>query len=570
MHRHIQLEADNLSYVRALPSMPSFGMKPLTNGTTSLRKERQVFKRSTFVTLRLQVYSFSKGRIQLSNKRFAGTVEHDYELLFDRETEIHEIDNSDDIPTTRTVQYSSLRSINMSTKLLPFVCNVLCVVHSYQQPRTIQSKTSSESRQRRIMTIVDATRYALDVTLWGDLCNVADSLLDTHPVVSMANLQIREWNGKAGSTLSSTEVQWGPDTEAAVELKKWYNEHALDEEFKSLNTGGPGGAGGTNTRPVKDATLKEMCDEMDSVAEVDDVRNYRVHAYVMKLLYRSTRQDNQFICIYPRCSKCGRKISENSEVCGCGAEAGELQRGLALGCLLADASCSGVRVGLFHDQAQILLGKSANQIADWVDASKSDMHPELNELFEDTIVWKRYLWTIRGKRDQFRNQFRNNYAVVGAVPYTAGACAAACMTACLKLVPNIFDGAVNKRLFPIAENVDLTPSRKRQCLDAGDSVFLDASHTAEGSVEETPPIADDKMNVAKQTKVQTGLDAEATQEPPSELKQTTPTTYSTYDTQVSIMDDPPSKEERSQKDSQSRGSVIYQENMDMNKENLGA
>lgn len=429
-----------------------------------------------------KVYSFYKGRIQLSNKRFAGTVEHDYEIHFDKDSEIHEIENTEDIPTARVVQYASLRSVNMSTKALPFLTNILAVVHSYQQSRSMQSKSNpSETRQRRVIVVVDATRHALDVTLWGDLCNVSETLLDTHPVVSLVNLQIREWNGKAASTLSTTEVEWEPKIKAAAELKQWYEEHAAEEGFQSLSTGA-GGTSGAALRPIKDTTLKEMHQDMETVTEVDDIRMYRVHSYITRLLYRNMRQDNQFICVYPRCSKCGRKLTEGSNMC-CAPEPVEVQNGLTFGCLLADASCSGLRVTFFHDQAQALLGVSGTKVAEWVAASGSEhMHPEMKDLFEEIIPWKRYTLTIRAKRDNYRNQFRTNFSVTSAVPYTPGAVAAHCMAECLKLIANIFDGANCKRILrsfeeekagvesgdqenDIAE-ADVIPKRKIQCLDS--------------------------------------------------------------------------------------------------------
>eukprot|EP01055_Gregarina_sp_Pseudo9_P003038 Gregarina_sp_Pseudo_9__3037@NODE_323_length_3154_cov_15_613162_g303_i0_p1_GENE_NODE_323_length_3154_cov_15_613162_g303_i0NODE_323_length_3154_cov_15_613162_g303_i0_p1_ORF_typecomplete_len567_score74_47REPA_OB_2/PF16900_5/0_036REPA_OB_2/PF16900_5/3_8e16REPA_OB_2/PF16900_5/55REPA_OB_2/PF16900_5/1_2e03Rep_facA_C/PF08646_10/5_2e13DUF223/PF02721_14/1_1e10DUF223/PF02721_14/2e03tRNA_anticodon/PF01336_25/2_2e06tRNA_anticodon/PF01336_25/47BRCA2_OB3/PF09104_10/1_7BRCA2_OB3/PF09104_10/0_022BRCA2_OB3/PF0910 len=443
-----------------------------------------------------KVYSFHKGRVQLSNKRFAGTVDHDYEVQFDKDSEIQEIENAEDVPTSRVIQYSSLRSINMSTKLMPFITNVLGVVHAHQQPRSVQSKTNAnESRTRRVITIVDATRHSLDVTFWGDLCDVSESLLDSHPVVSLANMQIREWNGKAGSTLNTTEVDWEPSSDQARELKKWYDEHAHEETFQSLNTGM--GSGGANARPVKEATLKEMHHDMETVVETDEVRMYRVHVYIMRLLYRSVRQDNQFVCIYPRCSKCGRKLADGSNTC-CVPEPVEVQKGLSLACLVADASCSGLRVTFFHDQAQTLLGTSATKVADWIAESGSGIHPEMNDLFEDILLWKRYTLTIRGKRDNFRNQFRTQFTVVNSAAYTPGASASQCMASCLKLIANIFDGANCKRVtrcesaaeMTNAENQDGNPKRKLQCLDSPHKEAQVAQPQATQSTQSETQMAD--------------------------------------------------------------------------------
>eukprot|EP01057_Protomagalhaensia_wolfi_P000059 Protomagalhaensia_wolfi_Nauph_80__58@NODE_1035_length_1784_cov_14_093983_g781_i0_p1_GENE_NODE_1035_length_1784_cov_14_093983_g781_i0NODE_1035_length_1784_cov_14_093983_g781_i0_p1_ORF_typecomplete_len505_score79_87REPA_OB_2/PF16900_5/0_47REPA_OB_2/PF16900_5/3_3e16REPA_OB_2/PF16900_5/2_6DUF223/PF02721_14/4_4e09DUF223/PF02721_14/6e02Rep_facA_C/PF08646_10/7_3e09tRNA_anticodon/PF01336_25/2_9e06tRNA_anticodon/PF01336_25/30tRNA_anticodon/PF01336_25/3_6e03POT1PC/PF16686_5/3_6e02POT1PC/PF16686_5/0_014POT len=390
-----------------------------------------------------KVYTFYKGRIQVSNKKFAGTVDHAYELTLDADTEIIEVtEATDEIPLVRTVQYSSLRCLNMSMKTLPFLTNVLGIVHSYQQTRT--ATTAQGDRKRKLIHIVDATRHMLDVTLWGDHAEASDSQLDTHPAVSLVNVQIREWNGKVCSTVGSSEIEWSPSSKAAHELKKWYDEHGHGESFQNLGQG-LGGAGNPNARPVVDATLKELYDEMESVTDADDIRIFRVQAYVTRLLYT---RGTQAICVYPRCSKCGKKVPDSGVCC----IDSEVQKGLNLAALLADTSCSELRVTFFHDQAQSLLGVGAVKVDEWIQEGSSRLHPEMIDLFDHSIPWRRYTLTIRAKRDSFRQQFRTNFVVVSAALLSAGTVAAQCMSKCLALVPNIFDTTTAKRLACNQEN----------------------------------------------------------------------------------------------------------------------
>lgn len=75
--------------------------------------------------------------------------------------------------------------------------------------------------------MVDATRFALDVTLWGQEADVDDSILDAHPVVALTNIQIREWRGRAASTYSTTRIRWNPDLPATTELAEWYSQVSI-------------------------------------------------------------------------------------------------------------------------------------------------------------------------------------------------------------------------------------------------------------------------------------------------------------------------------------------------------
>lgn len=147
-----------------------------------------------------QVYSFAKGRIGVSNKRFAGNVPHDYEIIFDSGADIVPVDTAsgtaEDIPLERKVQYQSLRGVNLSTRKLPFITDVLAVVHSHQQPREVAPRAGQEqARKRRMITVVDATKHAMDVTLWGDDAEVDDALLADHVVVGLHGIQVLKSGG---------------------------------------------------------------------------------------------------------------------------------------------------------------------------------------------------------------------------------------------------------------------------------------------------------------------------------------------------------------------------------------
>lgn len=86
------------------------------------------------------------------------------------------------------------------------------------------TSAQGEQRGRRAVNIVDATGYMLQCTLWGDHADVEESLLDAHPVIAIANVQIRDWRGRAGSTLSTSEVVWNPKADKdAQALKEWYH-----------------------------------------------------------------------------------------------------------------------------------------------------------------------------------------------------------------------------------------------------------------------------------------------------------------------------------------------------------
>lgn len=104
---------------------------------------------------------------------------------------------------------------------------------------------------------------------------------------------------------------------------------------------------------------------------------------------------------------------------------------------------------VFHDVAQPLIGLAANRVVeltkDLINSPEEALPGEFLEAFENNCVWRRYLFTIRGRRDNYQGEVRAQYSMLSAVPLSKGSAAATAMSTLLKYVPNAFAGSRNSK-----------------------------------------------------------------------------------------------------------------------------
>ncbi|EZG58894.1 putative replication factor A, related protein [Gregarina niphandrodes] len=393
------------------------------------------------------VYVMSKGKIVVANKRFSNGIEHNYELSFDTsECELNEAENEESIPTERNIVYTNLRSIELSTKRLPFICNLVAIVHEMQPVRSVQVRTG-ETTDVRTIQVVDTTQYQMEISVWGHLAS--DTVCEVGDVIAVSGLQVKESKprgpnaseasslGKQASTVRSSEitVNQHPDTD---QLRQWYLQHASATDFTHISFPMTGRQGfGSNT-------LETDLQGMHSrIAEglPDEGLIFKIHAFISNVMYRNPREDQKLNLIYLACIQCNKKISDAGACPSC--QGTQSTPKMSLSVALSDESASNVNVRVFSDVAQVLLGKMPQQMKEMIDEGNQDMN--IKEICEYAPIWKRYTFIIRARKDLYNNQLRVNLSVGSATPYVPNAFAANAMKTINEFMPDIFEDLSNKR-----------------------------------------------------------------------------------------------------------------------------
>nr|PVC51837.1 hypothetical protein MACL_00001253 [Theileria orientalis] len=196
------------------------------------------------------VYTFSKGTVNLSNKKF-NTLPHKYEITFNTDSLIEPSDEVNEINVERNYDFVSLRDIKSTSRDPPFVVDLLCFAKSLTPISVTNTKYNKETK-RRSLFVVDDTSYELEVTVWGDMTesSIFDNILDKPVIISQVT--IKEWNGgRIGHTGYSSDIKLASansvrNKDRLATLESWYQQALQQNEgFKSMKA--QGGLSGRET-----------------------------------------------------------------------------------------------------------------------------------------------------------------------------------------------------------------------------------------------------------------------------------------------------------------------------------
>lgn len=246
-----------------------------------------------------QVYYVSNPcRVQLAKKQFSN-VNHDYELTFERDTQIEKSEDTEGVPT---VQFNfqpleKLQSIDKDNSV-----DVIGVLQDVGEVSEIVSKTTSKPYSKRELTLVDDTGYSVRLTVWGKTAQTFE--VPAESVVAFKGCKVSDFGGRSLSLLSSGSMNVDPDMNEAHRLKGWYDGSGRNEQFQShantMSTVSATGAGANDKNQYK--TIAQVRDE--NLGMSDDTDWFSIKATIIYI-----KQDN---VAYPACLSegCNKKTVE--------------------------------------------------------------------------------------------------------------------------------------------------------------------------------------------------------------------------------------------------------------------
>lgn len=173
-----------------------------------------------------KVYTFAKGAVDLSNKKF-NSIPHNYEIRFYEESTIEPAEDKGDIVMDRHHQWLSLRDIKSLPNVSQGTVDILCIVNSVTPSTSITTKTGKDISRRKL-TIVDDSGYEMELILWGDFATLPMLEDAEGKVIVAAGLSVKEWQGgRSCQTIPSSEIKLGTeenvkDQNRLSQLKEWF------------------------------------------------------------------------------------------------------------------------------------------------------------------------------------------------------------------------------------------------------------------------------------------------------------------------------------------------------------
>uniref|UniRef100_A0A0K0EAJ6 Replication protein A subunit n=1 Tax=Strongyloides stercoralis TaxID=6248 RepID=A0A0K0EAJ6_STRER len=341
-------------------------------------KEGTEIKMSAFGELATQLYELVqesesyivKGNnkaIRSANKRFNATG-HEYEVVLRNDIEITKCEPPSEMPVQR-INRVSLNQIKLRVGDL---IDVVAVVDNIEEPTDISTKRGMT--KRRVVSLLDPSKTLVPLTIWGDYCNDFTSDMLHQPII-LKNVVVTEFNGNCGLTYNfRTKIIPSDGAEAIQNLANWYaNERGTMEivnqvpNFKGINYS-------TNVSIHTAISLnKNNRDRLGGYFNIVA----RILRFKEDLVYAS--------CIQPDCKKKVQPQDGQYYCSKCDVTSETFKYCFMVNVEIYDHSGSHWAT-MFGDKAANLLGKTANEVAQILEAhGESDGFNMITQKLINTI-----------------------------------------------------------------------------------------------------------------------------------------------------------------------------------------
>ncbi|KAJ0602025.1 putative transcription factor interactor and regulator CCHC(Zn) family [Helianthus annuus] len=172
-----------------------------------------------------KVYYISRGSVKPAQKAF-NHLKNDYEITLDQTSTVQPCFDDDNSIPSQQFHFRSIAEIEgMDSNT---ILDIIGVVSSITPSSSIMTKNQTET-QKRSLSLKDMSGRSIDLTLWGNFCNVdgqkIQTMLDSgqFPILAVKSARVHEYNGKSIGTISSSQLVIEPDFPEAHKLKEWFN-----------------------------------------------------------------------------------------------------------------------------------------------------------------------------------------------------------------------------------------------------------------------------------------------------------------------------------------------------------
>ena len=245
------------------------------------------------------IYEIRKVNIQLAERAFNAT-KCDYKLVFNESVQIN--------PAPDNGKFGGVKlSVIPLDKIVDFpIGKIIDVFGFVLEDKGYQEITTKNEKTLKLqkVTIGDDTLNKIEITFWEPIAS-PDISYSFGDLIAVKNCRVKEFNGrKTLSSMDSTEVKRSLDSESDSRLRKFFDEHQNENEYKDIQ--GEIISTGTNRAPAELAFIKEILNTFEDNIEYKDRLVYEIIGTVTKL----NHSERNF---YTGCAKCHKKME--TDVC---------------------------------------------------------------------------------------------------------------------------------------------------------------------------------------------------------------------------------------------------------------
>ncbi|ESQ55458.1 hypothetical protein EUTSA_v10024555mg [Eutrema salsugineum] len=213
------------------------------------------------------LYLISRGSLRPAQKNF-NHLSNDYEIMLDNASTIQQCYEEDAAIPRHQFHFRSIGDIESMES--NSIVDVIGIVSSISPTGLIMRKNGTET-QKRALQLKDMSGRSVEVTMWGNFCNAEGEKLQRvcdsggFPVLAVKACRISDFNGKALSTIGSSQLFIEPDFVEAQKLKEWFEREGRSVPCVSISKEFSG-----NGRVDVHKTISQIKDEKLGTSEKPD------------------------------------------------------------------------------------------------------------------------------------------------------------------------------------------------------------------------------------------------------------------------------------------------------------
>jgi len=245
------------------------------------------------------IYEIRKCNIQLAERAFNAT-KCDYKLGFNESTQV--------IPAPDNGKFSGVKfSIIPLEQIVDFpigkIIDVFGFVLDDKGFQEITTKNEKILKMQKLL-IGDDTLSRIELTLWEPFGS-PDNNYSLGDLIAVKNCRVKEFNGrKQLSTTDSTEIKKSLDPESDSRLRKFYDEHQNENDYKDVQ--GEMISSGVIKSPAELVFIKDIQNTYEIEMDNKDRPVFEINATVTRLNHSERNY-------YTGCAKCHKKME--TDVC---------------------------------------------------------------------------------------------------------------------------------------------------------------------------------------------------------------------------------------------------------------
>ena len=245
------------------------------------------------------IYEIRKCNIQLAERAFNAT-KCDYKSGFNESTQV--------IPAPDNGKFSGVKfSIIPLEQIVDFpigkIIDVFGFVLDDKGFQEITTKNEKILKMQKLL-IGDDTLSRIELTLWEPFGS-PDNNYSLGDLIAVKNCRVKEFNGrKQLSTTDSTEIKRSLDPESDSRLRKFYDEHQNENDYKDVQ--GEMISSGVLKSPAELVFIKDIQNTYEIEMDNKDRPVFEINATVTRLNHSERNY-------YTGCAKCHKKME--TDVC---------------------------------------------------------------------------------------------------------------------------------------------------------------------------------------------------------------------------------------------------------------